>query len=58
MRALYRCDQCRHEEWRQLGEEPWLCVVCGWMRWELVTTAEEPDSEASDSGEDRGDLST
>lgn len=56
MKGLYRCDQCSHEEWRALGEEPWLCAVCGWMRWELLATADDPgdDSDPSGSGEDRG----
>lgn len=58
MDALYRCDQCGYEEWRRLGEEPWLCLVCGWMRWELVATAEPEADGESDSGEDRGDVAT
>jgi hypothetical protein len=38
MNILYRCDQCTHEEWRQEGQEPWLCVVCGYMRWEAIAS--------------------
>lgn len=52
MKALYRCDQCSYEEWRRLGEEPWLCVVCGWMRWELVATAAEAGADDDGSGGD------
>jgi hypothetical protein len=43
MNILYRCDQCTHEEWREEGQEPWLCVVCGYMRWEAIAS----DAEAS-----------
>jgi hypothetical protein len=50
MEILYRCDQCSHEEWREAGQEPWLCIVCGYMRWEAVAEAGsstgEEDSEA------------
>jgi len=50
MEILYRCDQCSYEEWREAGQEPWLCVVCGYMRWGAVAEAESPpgvdDSEA------------
>jgi hypothetical protein len=35
-KVLFRCDQCAHEEWRERDQEPWLCVVCGWMRWQVV----------------------
>jgi len=36
MTVLFRCDQCSYEEWREAHEEPWLCVVCGNMRWGVV----------------------
>jgi ribosomal protein L37AE/L43A len=48
MDILYRCDQCSHEEWRSAGQEPWLCVVCGYMRWEAVAESESTDAEDRD----------
>jgi hypothetical protein len=44
--VLFRCDQCRYEEWREASQEPWLCPVCGGMRWERVTT-DEPEERSS-----------
>jgi uncharacterized Zn finger protein len=45
MNILYRCDQCTHEEWREEGQEPWLCVVCGYMRWEAIASEAEVSVE-------------
>ena len=51
MNILYRCDQCTHEEWREEGQEPWLCVVCGYMRWGAVASDAEVSVEIKwDSG--------
>ena len=36
MSCLFQCDQCGHEEWRSEEQEPWLCIVCDWMRWSEV----------------------
>lgn len=36
MNCVFRCDQCGHEEWRAEEQEPWLCAVCGYMRWSVV----------------------
>ena len=53
MNILYRCDQCTHEEWREAGQEPWLCVVCGYMRWEAIASEAEVSVEIEwDSGVD------
>lgn len=32
----FECDRCGHREWRPPEQEPWLCVICGWMRWSIV----------------------
>jgi len=37
MNCLFQCDQCSYEEWRPEEQEPWLCPVCGNMRWGVVT---------------------
>ena len=42
--VLFRCDQCTYEEWREATQEPWLCPVCGWMRWARIATDETEDS--------------
>lgn len=61
MNILYRCDQCTHEEWREAGQEPWLCVVCGYMRWEAIASEVEVAEEAvwvsgaDETEEDPGD---
>lgn len=34
--VLFECDQCAHQEWRPADQEPWLCAVCGNMRWSVV----------------------
>ena len=52
MAVLFSSDQCGHEEWREADQEPWLCAVCGWMRWSVVATA-EPEA-VSDSELDAG----
>lgn len=36
IRVLWSCDQCATEEWRGPLDEPWLCVVCGYMRWRPI----------------------
>ena len=36
MNCLFRCHQCSYEEWRPEGQDPWLCVVCGYMMWTVV----------------------
>jgi len=57
MNCLFRCDQCRYEEWRPEEQEPWLCLVCGYMRWGVVATDggdEQLVAEAEDVG-DSGD---
>jgi ribosomal protein L37AE/L43A len=41
MKALFECDQCGNQEWRRRDREPWLCVVCGYMRWAVVTTSDD-----------------
>lgn len=42
--VLFCCDQCGYEEWRAADREPWLCAVCGGMRWGVVEQEpEEPD---------------
>ena len=56
MNILYRCDQCTHEEWREEGQEPWLCVVCGYMRWEAIASEAEVSVEIKwDSGEEESE---
>ena len=52
MNILYRCDQCTHEEWREAGQEPWLCVVCGYMRWEAIAAEAESSQDLDLSGGD------
>jgi len=49
MLILFRCDQCSHEEWREADQEPWLCAVCGWMRWSVIAT-DEPDATDEPGG--------
>lgn len=49
-RALFRCDQCTWEEWRDATESVTLCPVCGYMRWEVV--AEAPSAAADESSEE------
>ena len=39
----FECDQCGYEEWRPEDQEPWLCVVCGYMRWRVVGVAQDPE---------------
>ncbi len=52
MNCLFRCDQCSYEEWRSEEQEPWLCLVCGNMRWGVVETAPDAnDSFVSDANE-------
>ena len=54
MNCLFRCDQCSHEEWRPEEQEPWLCLVCGYMRWGVVATDGADDqfvAEAEDVGD-------
>jgi hypothetical protein len=46
--VLFRCDQCTYEEWREATQEPWLCPVCGWMRWTAIATDEA--AEPSNGG--------
>ncbi len=56
MNILYRCDQCTHEEWREEGQEPWLCVVCGYMRWGAIASEAEVSVEIKwDSGEEESE---
>lgn len=43
--VLFQCDQCAFQEWRPEDEEPWLCLVCGYMRWQVVAVAADPDDE-------------
>jgi len=38
--VLFGCDQCAYEEWRDATQEPWLCPVCGGMRWTRVATGD------------------
>jgi hypothetical protein len=40
--CLFECDQCAHQEWRPESQEPWLCAVCGYMRWSVVAVQEGP----------------
>lgn len=49
MTVLFECNQCSHQEWRSEDQEPWLCLVCGNMRWSVVAT-----EESQDGGEPRG----
>ncbi|MFQ5744012.1 MAG: hypothetical protein ACE5HV_10540 [Acidobacteriota bacterium] len=50
MSTLFRCDQCVYEEWRDDDQEPWLCAVCGNMRWERIAVSDD-----SESPEEEGD---
>lgn len=50
-RALFQCDQCTYEEWRDASESVTLCPVCGYMRWEMVATAADPEVETGDGDE-------
>ena len=34
--VLFECDQCTNQEWRPAEQEPWLCAVCGCMRWSVI----------------------
>ena len=53
VQILWQCDQCSYEEWRWPDQEPWLCVICGWMRWapiaERRVEVEETDAGAEPS---------
>lgn len=56
MNCLFRCHQCSYEEWRPEDREPWLCLVCGYMRWSAIADdgpAVDPDfaNTAADSGD-------
>ena len=59
MNILYRCDQCTHEEWREEGQEPWLCVVCGYMRWAVIASEGElsVEVERNNGSDERRDES-
>ncbi len=48
--VLFECDQCGNREWRPGDQEPWLCAVCGYMRWSIVAESE------ADEGSDEGNL--
>jgi len=41
--VLWKCDQCAYHEWRPADREPWLCVICGYERWQAVAEAVAPD---------------
>lgn len=43
MATLFQCDQCTYEEWRADDDEPYLCPVCGYMRWERIAHRPDPD---------------
>lgn len=50
--VLWRCDQCAHEEWRPPTDEPWLCLVCGYMRWQEITRRHAVAEDDGQSGAD------
>jgi len=49
MKVLFECDQCAYQEWREEQQEPWPCVVCGWVRWQIVAREQEDESAESPS---------
>lgn len=54
MQVLFECDQCANQEWRDESQEPWLCPVCGNMRWGVVAREAAADpGEREGSGGDR-----
>lgn len=55
MTVLFECDQCAHQEWRPEGQEPWLCVVCGYMRWSVVAVEGAEADEGRGGGQERSD---
>ena len=43
--VLFECDPCANREWRPRDQEPWLCVVCGYYRWRIVSpTTDQPEA--------------
>lgn len=48
MEVLFECDQCAHQEWRDESQEPWLCPVCGNMRWSVAATRPDDGEEGAD----------
>jgi len=46
MNALFECDQCAYQEWRHEDQEPWLCAVCGNMRWSVLATEDVASGDA------------
>jgi len=54
MNCLFRCDQCSYEEWRPEEQEPWLCLVCGNMRWGVVGDDEDESIERAEDNSDLG----
>ena len=53
--TLFECEQCSNQEWRPVDNEPWLCVVCGYMRWSVVVTSDETGTEADEGTVNRSD---
>lgn len=47
--CLFECDQCTYREWRPEEQEPWLCVVCGYMRWSVVAVGERDEDGEQDA---------
>lgn len=43
---LYQCDSCMYQEYRE--DEPYLCPVCGNMRWTEIVALENNNSETED----------
>lgn len=48
VRVLWSCDQCATEEWRGPRDEPWLCVVCGYMRWRPIAEQRAEPGQPAD----------
>lgn len=50
MEVLFECDQCTYQEWRPEEQEPWLCPVCGNMRWGIVSAGAADASQRPQAG--------
>ena len=42
MKALFGCDQCTYQEWREEDDDVHLCPVCGNTRWQIL---KDPESD-------------
>lgn len=53
MQTWFRCDQCAHEEQRSDAEEPALCPVCGYERWQALPDPIEAAESAPENSASR-----